>query len=71
MPRTEKILVMDLEETESRNDCAGEGQRHLTGPPSVKNLVLGRRWVLTPKLTGRLTTGRNLTLILTLKNRQA
>jgi hypothetical protein len=29
---------------------------------SNKNLVLGPRWGLTPRLTGPLTVGRNLTL---------
>jgi hypothetical protein len=27
-----KNLVMDLEETEARNDCAGEGQQRLNRP---------------------------------------
>jgi hypothetical protein len=29
------ILVMDLKETEARNDCAGEGQQQLNQPTEV------------------------------------
>jgi hypothetical protein len=32
MFRREKILVMDLEETEARNDSAGEGQQQFNRP---------------------------------------
>jgi hypothetical protein len=32
---------------------------------SNKNLILGPTWGLTPRLTGQLTVGRNLTLTLT------
>jgi hypothetical protein len=31
----ENILVMDLEETEARNDCAGEGQQQFDRPTSL------------------------------------
>jgi hypothetical protein len=82
-----KILIMDFEETEARNDRAGKCQQQFNRPtqhihqssrqrgrptwtkPQLsecnKYPVLGPRWGLTPCLTGRLTVGRNVTLILT------
>jgi hypothetical protein len=33
-----------------------------------ENLALGLRWGLTPRLTGRLTVGHNMTLALNLAN---
>jgi hypothetical protein len=38
-----KILVMDFEETEARNDCAGEDQQQLTDRPTGEWLAALRR----------------------------
>jgi hypothetical protein len=62
-----KILVMDLEETEARNDCAGEGQHKSNEPTNQqanKNKAsqssLEKARVVSPQLAvGRLTRRRS------------
>jgi hypothetical protein len=36
------MLVMDLEKTEARNDCAGEGQQEFN-PPIESKMVLSQK----------------------------
>jgi hypothetical protein len=52
-----KIVVIDLEETKARNNCAGQANNNLTNQPK------GPRWELGTK-TGLLTVGHYRTLTL-------
>jgi hypothetical protein len=59
------LYTADYTATNDRPILVREGAPTSTEPQmsdSNKNLVLGPRWALTPKLTGRLTVGRNVTL---------
>jgi hypothetical protein len=66
---------MDLEETEARNDCAGEGRQKCNQPTqtatdSNKNLIWGTRWLLAPRMTTLLTVSHKATLTCRTRNQE-